>query len=88
MQTEIEAKFLDVDHDALRAKLRALGAVCEQPMRTMFRKGFDFPDRRLRKEKNGWVRIRNEGDKVTMSYKQLDDRGVHGTKEVCLTVDT
>lgn len=88
MQTEIEAKFLDVDHDALRAKLRALGAVCEQPMRTMFRKGFDFPDRRLRKEKNGWVRIRNEGDKVTMSYKQLDDRGVHGTKEVCLTIDS
>lgn len=88
MQTEIEAKFLDVDHDALRAKLRALGAVCEQPMRTMYRKGFDFPDKRLRKEKNGWVRIRNEGDKVTMSYKQLDDRSVHGTKEVCLTIDS
>jgi Adenylate cyclase, class 2 (thermophilic) len=87
MQTEIEAKFLDVDHDALRAKLRELGAVCEQPMRIMVRQTYDFPDGRLRKEKNGWARVRNEGNKVTMSYKQLDDRSLHGTKEVCVTVD-
>jgi adenylate cyclase, class 2 len=88
MQTEIEAKFLDIDHNALRAKLKELGAVCEQPMRTMYRKGYDFPDRRLRTKNNGWVRVRNEGDKVTMSYKQLDDRSLHGTKEICLTVDS
>lgn len=87
MQTEIEAKFLDVNHDELRAKLRVLGAVCEQPERLMVRKGYDYPDGRLRTEKNGWARVRNEGDKITMSYKQLDDRTLHGTKEVCLTVD-
>ncbi|HYH74847.1 MAG TPA: CYTH domain-containing protein [Candidatus Saccharimonadales bacterium] len=88
MQTELEAKFLNVDHDTVRATLRAMGAVCEQPMRTMTRKGFDFPDSRLRHDRNGWVRVRDEGDKVTMSYKQLDDRTLEGTKEVCLTVDS
>jgi adenylate cyclase class 2 len=87
MQTEIEAKFLDVDHDVLRARLQEIGAVCEQPMRTMHRKGFDFPDGRLRRDANGWVRIRDEGDKITMSYKQLNNRSLTGTKEVCLTID-
>lgn len=88
MQTELEAKFLAVDHDVLRAKLREIGAVCEQPMRIMTRKGYDYPDGRIRAEHNGWVRIRNEGDKITMSYKQLNDRSLDGTKEVCLTIDS
>jgi adenylate cyclase, class 2 len=88
MQTEIEAKFLDVNHDILRAMLREMGAVCSQPMRTMRRKGFDFADNRLDREHNGWVRIRDEGDKITMSYKQLNDRTLEGTKEVCVTIDS
>ena len=88
MQPEIEAKFLAVDHDALRAKLKEVGAVCEQPMRLMKRRGFDFPDGRLRHTQNGWVRIRNEGDKITMSYKQLNNRGLDGTHEVQLVIDS
>lgn len=88
MHTEIEAKFLDIDHDAIRAKLKEIGAVCDQPMRTMHRTCYDFPDNRLRRDHNGWARIRDEGNKLTMSYKQLDDRSLHGTKEVCLTIDS
>lgn len=85
MKPEIEAKFLNVDHDELRAKLKALGATCRQPMRLMQRRNFEFPDGRLEKQ-HGWVRVRDEGDKVTLSYKQLDDRSVQGTKEVTLVV--
>ena len=88
MKPEIEAKFLDADHDELRAKLTEIGAVCQQPMRLMKRKGYDFPDSRLRNTQNGWVRIRDEGDKITMSYKQLDNRGLDGTKEVQLVIDS
>lgn len=87
MQTEIEAKFLDVDHDVLRARLAQLGAICQQPMRLMRRKNYDFPDFRLERI-GGWVRVRDEGDKITLSYKQLNDRTLHGTKEVCMTVDS
>ncbi|HVX58594.1 MAG TPA: CYTH domain-containing protein [Candidatus Saccharimonadales bacterium] len=86
MQTEIEAKFLDVDHDELRRKLASLGAELVLPERQMRRKNFDYPDGRLEKV-GGWVRIRDEGDKVTMSYKQLNDRTLHGTKEVGIIVD-
>jgi len=88
MQTEIEAKALNVDHDALRVKLRALGAVLEHPMRVMRRYNFDFPDARLQQEKNAWARVRDEGGKITASYKQLDGRTLHGTKEVCVTVNS
>jgi len=87
MKPEIEAKFLDVNHDELRVKLKALGATCKVLMRIMRRKNFDFPDLRLDKEHNGWVRVRDEGDKVTMSYKQLNNREIDGTHEVSLTVD-
>lgn len=88
MKPEIEAKFLDVNHDELRAKLKELGAECVQPMRLMKRKNYDFPDLRLDKEKSGWVRVRDEGDKVTLSYKQLNSRELDGTHEVNITVDS
>jgi len=88
MKPEIEVKFLNADHDALRTKLTEIGAVCAQPMRLMKRTTYDFPDDRLRHEKNGWARVRDEGDKITMSYKQLNDRSLDGTHEVNLTVDS
>lgn len=86
MKPEIEAKFLDIDHDDMRAKLKAIGAECVQPMRVMRRKGYDFPDGRLQKL-GGWVRVRDEGDKITMSYKQLNNRELDGTHEVQLIID-
>ena len=88
MKPEIEAKFLNVNHDELRGKLKALGATCRQPTRLMRRKNFDYPDGRLDKERNAWVRVRDEGDKVTLSYKQLNNRNLDGTHEVNVTVDS
>lgn len=87
MPAEIEAKFINVDHDEVRVKLKELGAVCEQPMRLMRRKNFDYPDGRLQKA-GGWIRVRDEADKITLAYKQLDHRGVDGTKEVNVTVSS
>lgn len=88
MQTEIEAKFLDTNHDDMRAKLKALGAICEQTERVMRRKNYDYPDKRLEKSVEGWIRVRDEGNKVTLAYKQLNDRTLHGTKEVSVTVSS
>lgn len=87
MKTEIEAKWLNIDHDAMRKKLKEVGAELAASEREMKRKNFDFPDDRLEKEKSGWVRVRDEGDKITLSYKQLNDRTLHGTKEINLTID-
>lgn len=86
MKPEIEAKFLNADHDALRQKLTEAGGRCVEPMRLTRRRNFDFPDGRLDKAHNGWVRLRDSGDKLTLAYKQLDHRGLDGTREVSLDV--
>lgn len=86
MQTEIEAKWLDIDLELMRGKLNDIGATLINPERLMTRSVFDFPDKRLGKI-GGWVRVRNEGDKTTLSYKQHNARTLHGTKEISVIVD-
>ena len=65
---EIEVKFLNVDVPALEAKLAALGA---QKAGEYFyrRRVFDYPDYRLNSA-GAWLRLRDEGDKVTLGFKQ------------------
>lgn len=86
MQIELEAKFLDVSPDEVRAKLRMHGAKLVHPERLMRRKAFDDSHGHLNQNR-AWVRVRDEGDKVTMSYKQSDEDTLHGTQETVLTVD-
>lgn len=86
MQTEIEAKWLAIHAGDIRQKLEQAGAMLVSSERLMVRRIFDYPDRRL-EQVGGWVRVRDEGDKITLSYKQLNDRTVHGTKEISVVVD-
>jgi adenylate cyclase class 2 len=81
MQTEVEAKFLHVDHEKLRKQLRALGAELVHSVRVMRRVNMDFSDNRL-DDIHGWLRIRDEGNKVTLTYKQVDSWDIQGMKEV------
>ena len=69
MTTEIEAKFLEINHDTIRLRLLSAGAVMAIPMRMMSRTLFDFPDGRLQMDNEGRIRIRDEGGKVTLSFK-------------------
>lgn len=85
MQLEIEAKFLNINHDEMRAKLRQLGAKCQKPMRLMRRVTIDTP---LMKKKAGWIRVRHEGDKITLAYKQIDSLTVDGVKEIEVEVSS
>ena len=68
MQIELEAKFLDINPEDLREKLKENGAKLIHPERLMRRKTFDYPDKRLKKI-GGWIRVRDEGDKITFSRK-------------------
>ena len=60
MNTEIEATFLEVDHDKLRQKLGVMGAQLTQPETHMRRTIYDYPDLRLDKMA-AWIRVRDEG---------------------------
>jgi len=85
METEIEAKWLRIDHPTFRDTLMSAGAELVSPERKMVRRVFDYPDKRLSKV-GGWVRVRDEGGIITLSYKQVNDRTLHGTQEVTVTV--
>ena len=65
---EIECKFLGVDVAALKHKLDQLKAEL-QFSRVFRRTVFDYPDLRLNKD-NSWLRVRDEGDRTTISFKQ------------------
>lgn len=84
MKDEIEAKFVGVSIDMMREKLQSIGAVLVQPMREMKRVSIETPEL---KKKNAFVRIRDEGDKTTITYKQFDALSVDGAKEVEVTVN-
>lgn len=86
MNIELEAKFLDIDVEKIRTFLTEKGATLVHPERLMRRKNFDYPDKRLEKI-GGWIRVRDEGDAVTLAYKQLEHRGLDGTKEISLIVE-
>jgi adenylate cyclase class 2 len=86
MQPEIEAKFLNADFDAIRKKLRLLDGQCTQPMRLMRRAIMDYPDRRLQTEKSGWIRVRDEGDKITLTYKTSVEGSFGGATEIELEI--
>lgn len=65
---EIEGKFLDINPAALDKKLKKLGA--QRKYKKLFRRYvFDFPGLTLN-TKNAWLRVRDEGDRVVMTYKQ------------------
>lgn len=89
MQTEIEAKFLNVNHDEIRSKLSALGATCKQPIRLMRRAIVDYADRRLQSGKpNAYIRVRDEGDKTTLTYKKFESLSIDGAKELETVVES
>jgi len=81
MNTHLEAKFLNVDHDVLRGRLETAGARRERPMRPSRRIMMDFPDGRLWDVRKGWLRIRDEGYTTTLTYKQPDNWAPSGMRK-------
>lgn len=77
---EIEVKFLNIDPEEVENKLKKLGAkkIFEKLYR---RKVFDYPDLRLNNQ-GAWVRLRDEGDKITLTFKQRLGIKTHDSKTI------
>lgn len=76
MKNEIEAQFLDIDKEAMRVKLKEIGAKLEKPEVLMRRVVFYTGE-------HSFARVRDEGDKIIMTYKNISDKNsILGTKEV------
>ena len=82
MNNEIEAQFLDINKDEIRAKLAAVGAKCVKPEVLMKRVVFSLTP-------GVFARVRDEGGgKIVMTYKNVtDEKSIMGTKEVNVVID-
>jgi adenylate cyclase, class 2 len=80
MKTEIEVKFLHVDFEKVRERLLAIGAVCEQPMRLMRRVLYEN-DNLQQADRDAFVRLRDEGNKVTLTLKEFKNNSLTGAQE-------
>jgi adenylate cyclase class 2 len=82
MKTELEVKFANISIEAIRAALRAAGAVCQQPMRLMKRA---LIEESYHEADKSFIRIRDEGDKITLTFKRratLDATTIDSVKEL------
>jgi adenylate cyclase, class 2 len=62
---EYEAKFLNVDPDKIRQRLKELGGEQVHPEITIRRYAYSLPDSKIK----GFARVRDEGKKTTMTVK-------------------
>ncbi|EKD58283.1 MAG: hypothetical protein ACD_56C00159G0012 [uncultured bacterium] len=84
MKIEYEAKFLNIDKDDIRQRLKEAGAELVKP--EFLQKRFIFHLPGDLKEDSAWLRVRNEGDKVTLSFKKIDGKEIHNQKELCVDI--
>jgi adenylate cyclase class 2 len=84
MQIEYEATFININKDEVRQRLITAGAQLIRPEFLQRRVILDLPA-----EKRGidrWLRVRDEGDKITMSLKIIDGDQIENQHELCLVV--
>lgn len=82
MKTEIEAKFDNINLEEMRARLAKIGAVLIQPETLTRSKIYEHPTLK----DHDWFRVRDEGKRITMSYKKQLDRTLHGMQEISFEV--
>ncbi len=82
---EYEATFPNMDKDDIRGRLKAAGAELVKPEFMQRRHVFKFP--KGHEIPGGWLRVRDESDKITLSLKIVNGDKIEDQKEICLKVD-
>ena len=82
MTKEIEAKFFIDNKDDIRNRLADIGLELIEKEHLMKRKCFHCEN-----HKNGtWIRVRDEGKKITMTYKSISGNSINDVEEVEIEV--
>jgi predicted adenylyl cyclase CyaB len=85
MKQEIEAKFLQINLEDVRARLAAAGATLVMAMADLKRALLETPEMRA---KDAFIRVRDEGEgKLTATYKQHASATLGGANEIELVID-
>ncbi len=85
LNTEYEATFFPIDKDEIRQRLVKAGATLIHPEFLQKRVVFKLP--KGHEIEGGWMRVRQEYDKITMSLKIINGKKIKDQKEVCLKID-
>lgn len=85
MKIEYEATFANISKDEIRERLKKADAVLVRPEFLQKRYSLDPPDASNRKR--GWIRVRDEGDKITVSHKTDHGEGIEKVTEHTINVD-
>ncbi|MDD4409747.1 MAG: CYTH domain-containing protein [Candidatus Pacebacteria bacterium] len=86
LQSEIEAKFLKINKDKIREKLATLGACLVRHEFNQKRVNFYLPGEK--KTDNSWIRVRDDGGKITLSLKEVIGSDILDQKEVSIGIDS
>lgn len=82
---EIEVRFLEIDAEALKQRLRELGA--EDFGEDMFEEIIAYKDAEWFEYMRKFVRLRKSKNKITMTYKHQEKDIADGTEEIEFNVD-
>lgn len=85
MKIEYEATFSNIKKNNVRKKLKEAGASLVKKEFLQKRVVFNLP--KGHELRGGWLRVRDEEDKITMSLKIVDGNKIENQKEICIQVD-
>lgn len=88
MEIEYEATFTNINKDDIRQRMKQIGAILVKPEFLMKRYTFNLP--KGSEQKDRFLRVRDEDDKITLSFKIVQEGGtrtIDEQKEICLKVD-
>ncbi len=77
MKIEYEIRFLNIDKDKIIKKLQELKAE-DNGEKLQIRKTYDL----IQPQPNSWIRLRTNGEKTTLTIKEIKTDKVDGTKEL------
>lgn len=83
MGKEIEAKFININKEEIIKKLESMGAIKVFDERLLRKYIYNLPV----KKEGAWARVRDEVDKITMTYKRVTSQSLDGVEEVEVKVD-
>jgi len=83
---EFEAKFLNIDKEEIRSILRQKGATLVRSEYGQRRYNFHLP--KENRSNDAWLRVRDEGDKITLALKMITGSNIEDQKEIQLKIDS
>lgn len=82
MKTEYEIRILEIDKEKIIKKLEELGAKRQGEFN---QKRYVYDLRPAEEDK--WIRLRTNGKDTTLTYKNIEEETLDGTKEIEIKVD-